>query len=981
MASLPGHDWTHFIDRCLLSRIPVEKFESFFVVFYDKHPVTGSQLASLLLRPRTANALSFDPLVFSYAERLLALDRIGVVEILLSLLKTSRLHCSNDSTTSAADGSDNSPKLYNCSELEELLLYRVGKLFTTGQKPKGDREAWAVLNAVSQWMSAMVAASARDEIVQDIDGTAKHLEPETVALSGALGTLVLAVAENMRMVNILSSSPSASPKGIRQAFAHSLALFTPILSQSSLPIANRLETLRKQYGLVDGNSDKALDGNIVVDGLHIQGVDSVLDGPVILSRAGLYILLNTLLVGKPLVEDVTLLHYLHQRYKGDISNLTVDLIIASFDVLSNAMYRNEPVQTMFLLRSFLVNKIPILLTTLSGSMFPPLTAEFCITQALGRIDPNAFPSFSQMFDPLSGGGMLSDVRQEFLFACALHQLIPEESIERLLGEIPMQTLPAGGRYVKEDLVGQCTSSPERVEELLGEIESMDGNAGAIVAAITEVIHNLCLTKETMSLKSICSSLSRRPQSLDIMLLFNTPANLLQPVCQLLDNWRFDEDQGEYQPVYDEFGCIFLLVLAFVHRYGLSSAELGIAAGDSFISRLLEKGSTNQPLEDLQSDQDKHLGGWIRGLFEAEGIGDELMSSCRPQDFYLLVPTLFEQSVTACKANVLDMETLKGGLEYLLETFLLPSLIGALTWLSHRLWEGLGDANILMSILQTLIRPKSISGEAQAMHSTILSIVGRPLEHSLRAFGRLEPSRQEIDPILDALKHHSSFRRTIDSHHNELEQWTSTPGGGLLTSIRNVLQSLVLWSSTAEINMTPPNYTHRQFLAGVNIFGAPAVLRAIIEELKLQAENGSGDLALDIASTLLSATWVTISTQAPSNQGLPDSMAGRATPPSRLSLIDALKLEYNEAEKMFDSDTIRAEIVVRLHRRVEAQVSLSQSSSENMIHNIGLADTGNAQSMDLSGAGGGDIDDVLGAADQDLENLGFMGLDEGGMDLS
>jgi mediator of RNA polymerase II transcription subunit 5 len=83
--------------------------------------------------------------------------------------------------------------------------------------------------------------------------------------------------------------------------------------------------------------------------------------------------------------------------------------------------------------------------------------------------------------------MFSDsVRQDFCFACCLHGLIEESSIETLLGDIPMQSLPAGGRYVKEELVQQCLSDPGRAEALILELGNMDGNVGAVSQAITEV---------------------------------------------------------------------------------------------------------------------------------------------------------------------------------------------------------------------------------------------------------------------------------------------------------------------------------------------------------------------------------------------------------------------------------------------------------------------------------------------------------------
>jgi mediator of RNA polymerase II transcription subunit 5 len=161
------------------------------------------------------------------------------------------------------------------------------------------------------------------------------------------------------------------------------------------------------------------------------------------------------------------------------------LITAAFDVLSNGMYRNESSRTMFLFRAFLVNKLPPFLADMSASFGDTVPMEVCITRAFGRIDPTTFPSFSESF-AMQGNSVLSDVRQEFLFSCALHRLIPEASIEQLLGENPMQTLPLGGQYRKHDLVSQISGNPERAEQLLNEVEAMEGNAGAIVDALTEV---------------------------------------------------------------------------------------------------------------------------------------------------------------------------------------------------------------------------------------------------------------------------------------------------------------------------------------------------------------------------------------------------------------------------------------------------------------------------------------------------------------
>lgn len=83
--------------------------------------------------------------------------------------------------------------------------------------------------------------------------------------------------------------------------------------------------------------------------------------------------------------------------------------------------------------------------------------------------------------------MADSVRQDFCFACCLHGLIPESSIESLLGEVPMQTLPEGGRSVKEDLVQQCLADPDTIEGLVDGLERMDGNVGATSQALAEVV--------------------------------------------------------------------------------------------------------------------------------------------------------------------------------------------------------------------------------------------------------------------------------------------------------------------------------------------------------------------------------------------------------------------------------------------------------------------------------------------------------------
>lgn len=208
------------------------------------------------------------------------------------------------------------------------------------------------------------------------------------------------------------------------------------------------------------------------------------------------------LCGRPTLDDRSLVGYLNVQFavstviercivvelvaevwQGDHVSMFIDTIVATFDVLSNGQASNEGQRAMNLYRSFLLNKLPPILSLISSSSLEPVPASLCISQALGRIDPGAFPLSA--YD-MTRQSFLAGIRQEFLFACALHRLIPEASVETLLGENPMQTLPSHGLYEKDQLVQQITGNTQRGEQLVGEIELTEGNAGVVVAAIIEV---------------------------------------------------------------------------------------------------------------------------------------------------------------------------------------------------------------------------------------------------------------------------------------------------------------------------------------------------------------------------------------------------------------------------------------------------------------------------------------------------------------
>lgn len=306
---------------------------------------------------------------------------------------------------------------------------------------------------------------------------------------------------------------------------------------------------------------------------------------------------------------------------------------------------------------------------------------------------------------------------------------------------------------------------------------------------------------------------------------------------------------------------------------------------------------------------------------------------------------------------------------LLEPFLLPSLVVALTWLGNYIWETESDPEIPLKVLHSLVRPSSISGEAEAFHKTVLYITSRSLDEQLRDVRTRHPNRTDIKPLLDTLEPYLSFQKSGNCRRQELETWTSHSSGGLLASIRNTFQSLVLWSTNPEISMSTPSYTHRQLLAGVRILGSTRVLPALVEEVKLQTEAGSGDLALDIAATFIcsplaesfSVDQSLYNPIDPNKESLPRCPI--------LTLRDALILQHENVPKISEKDPLRAEVIVRLYRRVNSLLSppsqMTNFDVTNIIENMNLEGVTN-EHMGLQSA-----EQVTGVGAAEPENINRM----------
>ncbi|POR33336.1 Mediator of RNA polymerase II transcription subunit 5 [Tolypocladium paradoxum] len=948
--------WSNFVARCISRRLDTDRFEEFVPLVYSQHPLAPIFIADLFLKPQPTNNVSLDPRMPLYIKVLSRLGYIDAPSILWTMCKYSSLHAQLRLSQNGDNKEDQTRCWRISSWAEEVMFYHVIKTVVEGSAFRDSRAALVLVKSICKWMNLFTSASTAfaADVLGEIQSS--QVRDEMDVSRAAFIPLLLRLVETPSLVKVISK-PAA--KAVRKELSESLSGFLHTL-QPSPGFVERLEIFRSEtLARLDplDNKNQAATSAAIDDLLeNTVGLDNfvVPDIPISTTRAGLYVHLNASLVGRPLIDDNALLSYLHNRYQGQTQSSAIDLILASFDILANTVFRNEGQKDAHLLRSFLINKVPLLLCQLCSPQFSTTSSEFCITEALNQVDTSVFPTASLMFDESrSNNPYTESVREEFCTACALHGLVQREHVERILGETSMSYEPSLERYSKDKLVQDCLSDPEKIQGMVRELDKMDGNVGAVSQALVELMRQLCNNKETMSLKLLCGQLAQKPQSLDILLLFEKLPAILEPLCQLLDNWRYDDDQGEYQPIYEEFGAILLLVLAFAYRYNLTAADIGITSTDSCITKILNRAHMSRDMDELTEQEKEHMNGWVHGLFDSEtgGLGDDLMSSCPPQDFYLFVASLFQNIVVAYTYGYLNDETLKSGIEYLVDTFLLPSLGPAIRFLADYLWVEQKEQKSIIKILQLILLPSSISGEASTMLSSVKNLIAKPLEHSLRTYQKQDPKNQDIEPLLRALKDSLPLsRRTGGAEHNELESWGSSSSSGLAGAVKHTVQGLVQWSMHHGINVMPTSYTHRQVIAACRIAGTSRVLRVMLEEIRHQSEAGSANIVYDVVAALICAPDVT--NEPPGAGNLMDA-AGNVAPTlqRRLKLREVLRLDAQDCRKLQKRDPALADIIVRLHRRVESHMVLPQPQAMLEASDMPL---------DLSGGAAG-LGDAMAAA--------------------
>jgi hypothetical protein len=226
-----------------------------------------------------------------------------------------------------------------------------------------------------------------------------------------------------------------------------------------------------------------------------------------------------------------------------------------------------------------------------------------------------------------------------------------------------------------------------------------------------------------------------------------------------------------------------------------------------------------------------------------------------------------------------------------------------------------EVNITLALLQKiiLVNTDSQGAEAQSMRRTVIATVSQHITRYMRKLIR-QRKIQLFETIHNVTARLSmNFRRTALYPCPDLQPWNTGPGS-LKQVLRNTFQSLVSWSN--NLLQGPPKYTARQIHVTTAIIGAAAVVRVLLDEIKNQPTTSEMSTALDIAAAL-------VCSPAPGNVlSPPDWLHASSGRVGRMSLREALKLEAEDAAKTAQTDSMRALAAIRLHRRVESQLTIA-----------------------------------------------------------
>ena len=170
-------------------------------------------------------------------------------------------------------------------------------------------------------------------------------------------------------------------------------------------------------------------------------------------------------------------------------------------------------------------------------------------------------------------------------------------------------------------------------------------------------------------------------------------------------------------------------------------------------------------------------------------------------------------------------------------------------------------------------------------------------------------------------------------------------GTLESIVRDNVHLLSVWSSQQTSMATHcPTFSSKALTLAVDHGGPAKALTAIVDEIRAQAENGLAEFALDVATTMIFVDFLSNSESLHSPRSLP--RADAASDDQGLRLWDCLQYEADQTAKTILTHPQRAEVLIRLKRRVGALIIDIPAPEAQMVVPAVMEDLGLGPAVDL-----------------------------------
>lgn len=556
--------------------------------------------------------------------------------------------------------------------------------------------------------------------------------------------------------------------------------------------------------------------------------------PKVHARARLFVFFCSVLGTRPRLQDDEIVRQIRWNYANSSQDdMLAGVIIGVCDALSNV--RAPRTLSLDIWRSYLISKVPLLCKGLYGEE----SFEKAVLKAFQTIDASVMQVMPDVDLADAEIDLLAlvegiDVRFEFVESCIVHELLTSDSTEKILG---VRSLSEREPCSAEALVAAFAQDEKKIHEWIEGLDKFDGNQVEYAEAVKTILVDECREKRFSTVTAICSKLVQVPTRVDLLQLYCD--DFLIPFAEALDTWKVEEDE-DLQQAFEEFGVLVLFLTTYVTRSKLDPSTLSLDS-NSFSKRYLCLRDRSTSLHEMTVENQKLLGEWIKALFDSAGISDMLLGSSSPQDFYLLVPSIFLQAMYACYAKILPISTVVEGIEYFMQPFLIPCISGPLIMISDQLWAQHQDPSIPMKFLSSLITPgQSLDVKAQWMYDATVRNVSHIIAPVLGSAEVTEHADEMED--LKARLHQYNF--SVNDPNISVKP---------LTQLKESVMKLAVWSSMQMLpqnhEFAPPEYDVELLERCLKLHPVRKVFDALLDVI-LASDPAIGEFVLDTVAAFL-----------------------------------------------------------------------------------------------------------------------------------